>query len=191
MGGLQSYEQKDQRPFIHLVDGGITDNLGLRAIYEIIEVSGGPKKFLGWLGKRPARRLVVISVNASTTVGSEMEKSTRSPTLEQTINAVTGIQLHRYNASTMELFQDSLKRWSTELSTPDAPVESYFVQIDFETIAESDRRLFFNQIPTSFSLSQEQVDQLIAAGHELLRGNVEYQRFLKDLGNDERSKKNQ
>ena len=41
---------------------------------------------------------------------------------------------------------------------------------------------FFNRIPTSFSLSDEQVDKLIAVGHELLRGNPDYQRFLADLG---------
>ena len=34
--GLKTYAQKDERKYIHLVDGGITDNTGLRAIYDAI-----------------------------------------------------------------------------------------------------------------------------------------------------------
>jgi NTE family protein len=33
--GLQSYFKKDRRQYAQFVDGGITDNLGPRAIYEI------------------------------------------------------------------------------------------------------------------------------------------------------------
>lgn len=184
LDGLQSYADKDSRRFIHLVDGGITDNLGLRAIYDIIEVAGGPRRLLRNVGARPASRLAIVSVNASTRVGSDMEASARAPTLEQTANAVTDIQLHRYNASTVELLQASVRRWADELSTPAAPVESYFVRVDFEAVAEPERRAYFNGIPTSLALSDEQVDQLIAAGRELLRNNVEFRRFVQDLGSD-------
>ena len=184
LDGLQSYADKENRRFIHLVDGGITDNLGLRAIYDIIEVAGGPRRLLRSVGAKPASRLVIVSVNASTRVGSDMEASARAPTLEQTANAVTDIQLHRYNASTVELLQASIQRWAQELSTPAAPVASYFVQVDFEAIAESERQVYFNRIPTSLALSGEQVDQLIAAGRELLRDNVEFRRFVKDLGGE-------
>jgi len=36
---------------------------------------------------------------------------------------------------------------------------------------------FFYQIQTSFSLTDEQVDQLVAAGRALLRKNPDFQRF--------------
>ena len=64
--GLETYAKKEQRPYAHFVDGGITDNLGLRAIYEIVEVAGGIQTFLKSVDRRPPGRLVVISVNAST-----------------------------------------------------------------------------------------------------------------------------
>ena len=50
---------------------------------------------------------------------------------------------------------------------------------------QAERRLYFNQIPTNFSLTDEQVDDLIAAGRELLINNTEFQRFIKDLGKDQ------
>ena len=44
--GLESYGDKDQRKYIHFVDGGITDNMGLRAFYDVVSISGGPEAYL-------------------------------------------------------------------------------------------------------------------------------------------------
>jgi len=90
--------------------------------------------------------------------------------------------LHRTNAATMALMQSSIKRWAAELSTPGQAVESYFVDIDFKNVPQAQRKLFLNQIPTSFSLKEAQVDELIATGRELLLSNQEFQRFIRDLG---------
>ncbi len=179
--GLRSYADKQHRHYIHLVDGGVSDNLGLRAIYEYIEVGGGPQAMLQRMGRQPATHFAIVSVNASTVPSATMEDSPKAPTLEQTINAVTDVQIHRYNASTLEQMRDAMQRWSAQLSTPERPIEPYFVQVDFAGIAEAKRRGFFNQIPTSFSLEREQIDALIAAGRELLRGNAEFQRFVSGL----------
>jgi NTE family protein len=96
---------------------------------------------------------------------------------------MSDIQLHRYNLATIALMNKTLKEWSHELSTEDRPVESYFILLDFDGIQDPERRIALNQIPTSFNLSDEQVDLLIDAGGELLRTNPEYQRLLHDLGN--------
>jgi NTE family protein len=102
--------------------------------------------------------------------------------LEDTINLVTDAQLHRTNMATLELLHNSVNRWSAELATPEKPVEPYFVEIDFNRIPQPERRQRINQIPTSYSLNKEQVDELIAVGRELLFSNNEFQRFIRDLG---------
>lgn len=181
VNGLASYQDKERRRFIHLVDGGITDNLGLRALHDIASIAGGPAVLLEKLGRHVASRIVVISVNAATDTATALEQSNRTPTVEQTVSAVTDVQLHLYNTATLELVQDSLKRWSADLSTPERPVAAYFVELGFSGIAAPARRQFFNSIPTSFTLKRDQVDALIAAGHDLLRDNPDYQRFVKDL----------
>ena len=181
VAGLNSYALKEQRQYIHLVDGGLTDNLGLLAIYEMVEVAGGAKKFLDSLGSAPAPRFIVISVNASTSPNYDIESTNENPSVEDTINLVTDVQIHRSNVATLELLQESVKRWSAELATPEKPVESYFVEIDFNRIPQSERRQYFNQIPTSLSLTQQQVADLIAVGRELLLSNSEFQRFIRDM----------
>ena len=94
---------------------------------------------------------------------------------------MSDVQLHRYNAATLELMQTSLQRWAKELSTPSRKVTAHFVQVDFRDIEDPRTRLFFNRIPTSFDLTDEEVDRLILAGRELLRTNPEFQRFLSEL----------
>ncbi len=64
--GLETYADKDQRKYIHLVDGGITDNTGLRAAYDIVEVLGGSRNYLELARKAAPSHFVVIAVNAST-----------------------------------------------------------------------------------------------------------------------------
>jgi len=178
--GLKSYG-KEKRHYAHFVDGGLTDNLGLRAIYEIVEVAGGPEAFMHAVGGRPPRQLVMLSVNASTDPNPKMDESKNSPSLDEIVNSVTDVQLHRYNAATLELMDYTIKHWAQDLSTPTKKVTPYFIQLGFRDFEEPKKRNFFNRIPTSFTLSDDQVERLIAAGHQLLRNNADYQRFLADL----------
>jgi NTE family protein len=180
--GLRSYFKTEKRDYAHLVDGGITDNLGLRAIYEVIEIAGGPVVMLQKRGRPTPRRVVIISVNASTDPEPEMDASNEQPSLMETVNAMSDVQLHRYNAATLQLMKESVTRWAKELSTPKRPVTPYLVETSFRDIQQPERRRFFNQVPTSFALSEDQVDRLIAAGREILREDPEFQRLLADLG---------
>jgi len=183
VAGLNTYFKKDRREYAHFVDGGITDNLGLRAIYEIIEVAGGAKTFVEKkLERKPPHHLVIISVNASTDPEPEMDTSNIQPTLSETINAMSDVQLHRYNVATMELMDKSLQRWARDLAVPGSPVTPYFIRVGFRDIEHREQRQFFNQVPTSFSLTDEQVDKLIVAGRAILRGNPDFQRLVAGLG---------
>jgi NTE family protein len=180
--GLETYYEEETRKYAHFVDGGITDNLGLRAIYEVVEVTGGPATYYEEVGVKPPRYVALIAVNASTDPEPEMDMSNRQPSIAETINAMSNVQIHRYNDATLEVMQKRMKYWADELSTPERPVTPYFIDIGFGGIKEPEQRNFFNAIPTSFSLTAEQVDVLIEAGHELLRNNPDYQRLLADLG---------
>jgi len=180
--GLETYSDKSGRDYAHLVDGGITDNLGLRALYDVMALSGGPQMFLKDAGRKPPRYTMVISVNASTDPEPVMDKSNKQPSIAETIGSMSSVQLHLYNDTTIQLMQQSLSQWAQAVSTPERPVTSYFVKLGFIDFAQPEQRRFFNAIPTSFSLSEEQVDRLVEAGHELLRNNSDYQRLLADLG---------
>ena len=72
-------------------------------------------------------------------------------------------------------------RWAQALSTPEHPVKSYFVRVNLKDVEDPRQRTFLNQVPTSFRLTDEQVDKLIEAGGELLRNNPEFRRLMADV----------
>lgn len=181
---LKSYQNKDDRQFIHLVDGGITDNLGLMAFYEMVEISGGIESFMQLIGTKPSSRLVIISVNASAKPAYAIESTNEIPDIEDTINAVTDTQIHRYNAATISLIRRNMERWSDELSEFWSPIEPFLIELSFEGIEDEQHRLKLNQIATSLSLSRDESDALVKAGHQLLQQNPEFQRLLEDIRED-------
>jgi NTE family protein len=177
--GLATYYDATKRKYAHFVDGGITDNLGLRAGYEVFEVSGDIKGVYARHRDQPLPgHFIMISVDAATDPEHEMDVSNKQPSIADTVSAMTDIQLHRYNTATLTLMENTIANWAKELSTPEHPIVPYFAYVTFSDLSPADQP-YFNSIPTSFALSDEQVDRLIQAGRELLRNNPNFQRLLK------------
>ena len=179
-GGISSYFDKRGHKFVHFVDGGITDNLGLRAIREVVDMGGGIKKIYERKGEVPPRRFVLISVNASTQKEPTMDATNKLPSLSDTMQSVTALQLRYYTTATLNMMDRTMKTWAAELSTLDDPIEAYFIQVRFDDVPDLDERAFLNEIPTNFSLESDEADALIKAGRELLRGHPEFQRFIQE-----------
>jgi hypothetical protein len=62
--GIRGYLNTDDHQYVHFVDGGITDNLGLRAIHDIIEMAGGMNQFFDKENGRKAPRHIPQTVHA-------------------------------------------------------------------------------------------------------------------------------
>lgn len=179
--GLQTYSDKANRKYIHFVDGGITDNMGLRAMSDIVQLNGGLRAYLEREQIPIPRTVVLISVNASTKPNTEIDASTKQPSMATSIGLQSDVQLHRYNVATLKLAKNELETWAAELSTPDNPVTPYFIRVTFDNIEQPDLNLFLNKVPTSFSLSDEQVDRLIESARDLLRKEPNYQALIAQL----------
>ena len=118
-----------------------------------------------------------------------MDQTTKQPSVAASISAMSDVQLRRFSTDTIALVKKRFTQWAAEVSTPERRVEPYFILLDFDGIAEAERREFLNQVPTSFSLSDDQVDVLIATGGELLRNHPEFRRLMADLTSDAQSKR--
>jgi len=62
-----SYLDVHKRAYIHLLDGGLSDNMALRGLLEASSVLGGVDKLLKFMRVKQVSKLVIISVNAETT----------------------------------------------------------------------------------------------------------------------------
>jgi NTE family protein len=198
---MQSFEDSAARPYLHLVDGGVSDNLGMRAVLEGLEqieinrALGRPSRI------DRLRRIVVIVVNSLSVPHTNWDQSERPPSDALILLKATGVPIDRYSYESVELLKDLISRWQTLRSlkaaaafanggnlalsrATDVPdIELYAIDVSFDAIPDLSERAYLNSMPTSFSLSDEQVDHLRAAAATAMHESSEYRRLLRDLTN--------
>jgi NTE family protein len=175
---LESYTDQTERPWFHLVDGGISDNLGLRSFYDTLLLAGDPKDALRSILHPHPRRILIISVNSLSKSKTDWAMNRYSPSLRELISSVTSDQIARYSTDTIDIIRYAYNSWAKRYSTPDHPVEFKFVEVSFDAVDDDDERQFLNNIGTSFNLSDKEVDHLIAAARRALRDTAGFKDFL-------------
>ena len=187
---MVSLEDREARPYLHLFDGGLADNLGLRALLDGVLRYDGITKTLQALGMEQTRKVVVILVNAETALDVDSSQHLETPTFLASVNAATSVPLSRYSFETVALMKDRLDEWerqSYEEECGSAPskagsnckgVDFHFIEVNFSEHMDPAERDYLKRLPTSFVLPDEAVDRLITAGGQILRNNLEYQRLL-------------
>lgn len=176
--GLQSYRDVEQRKYIHLVDGGIADNLGLRAALDRIE-GMGKSQFLA-NSENKLKNIVFILVNAGVNPESTMELSAKNPSAGTTMSAVTSAQIQRYSQETVDKLREDLQEFNSQFNASGTPTEIYFSVVGFGDVANENLSKVLNSLPTSLELDDKEIDQLITAGRILLRQEPSYARFVKN-----------
>jgi NTE family protein len=169
---------REKRPWLHLVNGGIADNLGLRSFWTQVSMAGGPDRAFPQVTRASAPQILLILVNAIKQKTPGWVRLGNVPSLPQVLGSVTSIQMARYDIDTIELVHKSFEKWSREISTPERPVSFDFVEVSFDRVRDDAQRKGLNEVSTSFAISDEQVDSLISAGRQVLRESPEFQSFL-------------
>jgi NTE family protein len=173
-------------PYVHLMDGGLADNIGLRPIMNAYEQSNGYiSRYLGDMD-----RLVIIAVNARTESGDSISRFRHTPHIIPTValaTATMGVDNYSFDTvdSTAELMRDLhqnelVSSASGSASSFHAPVP-YMIEISFEAIPDEKTRDAFLNIGTSFYLPGEQVKALISMGCGLLKNDPFFRCMLEDL----------
>lgn len=183
--GLESFFNKDNHQYAHFVDGGISDNLGLRSIFDITKLLGGAKITNEIFNIDPPDRLVVISVDATASPDYNIASSPNPPGFFETVNAMTDIQLHRYNTATLSGVLSATKNWAEELSDDTGSIDAQFIRLSFDDVKDANVKEHLNRIPTSFSLESDQVDLLIETGRKLLRNHPAFLKSFKSISVDQ------
>ena len=190
VSALDSYLDKEHRRYIHLVDGGISDNLGVRTAYDRVLILGGFQQSGKILLSGTPSIIAMIVVNAETRPDRPMDVRDKAPGLTEVLDAVSSTQLKRYNRESIALMQSALKQWTSELSTPGQTVVPYFIKIDFESIADPETRILFDNVATSLALPADEVDNLTETGRRLLRESPEFRDLVahvQSLGKGDRT----
>lgn len=172
------YLDAEQRPWVYLVDGGIADNLALRAYYSLFSpLDDLPITFKAF-GHSQVRKILIISVNAALRQQRQLSSSGKLPVSGKVVIGWTNIQLERNAADTLYIVSQSYKQRVAEAADESAAATFELAEISFAALSDPAQRAYFNRMPTGLALSDEQIDRLIAVGRKLLRESPEFQRFL-------------
>ena len=176
--GIKSYRDVESRQYIHLVDGGISDNLGLRSLIERFETLSDISFSLPL--ERTPKNVVIILVNAEVKPELYIERSAEKPSAATTMSAFTGVQMNRYNQETLDRLKDNIRDFEARAKAADTPTKVYFLEISFDQVKKTEVSAFLNSLPTSLELEDIEVDRLIGAGRLLLRHEPQFKRFKRD-----------
>lgn len=183
-------EDKETRPYLHLFDGGLADNLGLRAMLDGVLRFDGITQALQALDMEQTRKVVVILVNAETALDVDSSQRLQTPTFAASVNAATSVPLSRYSFETVALMKNRLEEWERQSYEAECGsgahdagsnckgVDFHFIEVNFSEHPDPDERDYLKRLPTSFVLTDEAVDRLIDAGGLILRNNREFQRLI-------------
>ena len=173
---VDSYLNSQERPYIHLVDGGISDNLGLRAVTDRIMTLRGTG-FFKTLRHVP-KDVLVILVNAQVKPERGIDKSAEKPSVVDTIDALSDVQMDLYNEETKLLLGKKLSDFQEEFKAHGHDVKFYTAEVSFESVQAKTMRSYLNSLPTSLELSDQDVNVLIDTASDLLRNQAGYRDFI-------------
>lgn len=197
---MKGFQDGAGRPYLHLVDGGVSDNLGMRAVLEGLEQIEASAAFGHQTRLGRLRRIVVFVVNSLSVPKTNWDQYERPPSDLLILLKATGVPIDRYSYEAVELLKDIIARWHTARSlkiagafasgnnpvlarAADVPdIDLYAVDVSFSAHPDPAERDYLNDMPTSFVLTDEQVDRLRAAAGVAIRESPEFRRLLRELG---------
>ena len=186
---LLSYQDARARPFIHLVDGGVADNLGVRSLLERSLNSGGVRGATRKLPKGVVRKLVLITVNAERDPSERIDETDKVPSTLQVVDAMLFGTGARATQETLGLLDDIAQQWSREVSVASQDGQSafakdaqiYVITVNLRDASNASERTRLLQIPTAFTIPQDDVTRLIEAGRDVLQASPRFKELLQSL----------
>jgi NTE family protein len=200
MEEIMAYSDGKATPFVHLVDGGLADNLGMRAVLEVLEEFEAARYRNVKTPLDDVKRIIVVVVNSLSVPKNNWSQSERPPGNIEILLKATGVPIDRYSSETVELLRDMIARWDTMrhiresgafdaskapslsgiMNAPSARL--YAIDVSFPRLKDVAEFDYLNDLPTSFVLPADAVDRLRAAAGTILLESPDFQRLLKDIG---------
>lgn len=186
---VQSYLDSEERPYLHLVDGGLIDNLGVRGLLVRAVAGGSLDASFQHLPRGAVRKIVLVSVNSERDIGERIDRSDRVPGVGQVLNALVFGAGSRATGETMVAMGDNAQRWREELeavrgkagSPFAADADIHIISVSLGDVRDAAARSALLQVPTALTILPGQVDKLQEAGRAALRASPEFQRLRASL----------
>lgn len=193
---LEQMDDATEDRYFHLVDGAVSDNLGLRGVldfleaFEALRLAGQPTPL------DHVRRIVIFVVNSASSPSFDWNEKEASPAAMSILVKAAGVPVDRYANESIELLRDIDARWAAQRAIRDSPAfnkdkdpsvawvanvpnaDIYAIEVSFRVMSDTKERDYLNQLPTSFALPADAVDRLRAAARQIILTSPDFQHLL-------------
>lgn len=193
---LSRYRDSEKRPYIHLVDGGLADNLALYAFVGDLQELAASERFRAQITGHRLRRIAVVVVNARSAVDLDYDEREVAPSAFELLMQAVSVPIDRFSSEAIYALEDIVNQWRLERKLAiDArrlggdprggddvpPIDFKIVNVSFDALTDAAERKYLLNLPTSLFLSPEAVDRLRAAAAQLVRDSVPFRELLQDM----------
>ena len=184
------------KKYIHLLDGGIADNLGVSEPYRLLTNSDVSPLFLNQIQTGKVKKIIFVMVNARSFAPSDLDTEQATPGMISMLSASIDSSIDRatfgmagrlrqlLTEDLLDFARDAEAVGESELATNlrTVAMNSRFIAVDFDAIPDADCRRRFHSIPTSWTLSKPQIDAVLAMGEALMADHPDFPSVLQAVG---------
>ncbi len=196
---MEAFQNSKDRPYIHLVDGGVSDNIGVRGVLEFLEEAAASAAYQGEIGFGGIRRVIQLVVNSHSSPKTDWDRVETPPGMVVQLTQASGVPIDRYSFETVETLKDraalmvrqrelliararvaGVSQAQAERSIPKLTLD--VIDVSFDAIQDPKERAYFMNLPTSFVLPPDDVDRLRNMAGQLLRQSDNYNAIIRQFG---------
>jgi len=171
------------RPYVHLLDGGIADNLGVAEPLRLLTTRERTLNLLSRFDRGDINRVLFLVVNARSDAPASLDKSKATPGMFDMLNATTASAIDNATYGTLEGLQQQIRSLMRAPALRDQlTVDTAYV--DFDVIDDAPCRQAFQNIATSWTLPSRQVDALIQIAEAMIWLDPGFRTFTERLGDE-------
>jgi NTE family protein len=194
---LEQLDDASEDRFFHLVDGAVSDNLGLRGVLDFLEGFEALRLSNQSTPLDHVRRIIVFVVNSASAPSFDWNERESAPGALSILVKTAGVPVDRYASESIELLRDIDARWAAVRSIRDSAAfdkrrdpsvgwvanavnaDIYPIEVSFQVLTDKKERDYLNQLPTSFALPAAAVDRLRAAARNIILVSPDFQQMMK------------
>jgi NTE family protein len=184
----ERYLDADLTRYVHLADGGVSDNLAMRSVGGLMQVFSATD--LRKRGFTRVRRVLLLSIDGQGTQDSTIAQRRDVGGILSLLGLVSGGQIDSFNFETLTLLNQqvtALQRTLREARCAEGPltggtrcddVQAAMLHISLAGMPETPQTAHLQAIPTGLTLQRTDVDLLVTAGHDAVTGSAPLRAFL-------------
>ena len=184
----ERYLDPERTRYLHLADGGISDNLAMRSAGSMMQAMSAVD--LRARGYDHVRRLFIISVDGQGAQDSSVARRKEVGSLFAMLGPVSGGQIDSYDFETLNTVTQQLAPLVGKLNAtrcaegalvdgaPCDGVKAELVHTSLAELPDSPDKQQLLATPTGLTLQRSDVDLLVQAGHDAIMNSTELRQFL-------------